>query len=548
MLPSGVRAAVKPKAFRNIQIMLGLFLWLGIQSQAYSQVLYGSIVGTITDPSGAVVPGAVVTATDIGTGQTRTDTTDQSGRYSIANLSPGTYSVVVIAKGFRKLEQSNVMVTPNTVNRSDVRVEVGQATEQVNVSAQALQLQTDKADTHTEINSKSVTTMPLGGNRNYQTLINLAPGTTPASFYNSSIDVPAQPLNTHVNGAAGQTNVTKIDGAESVNVWLPQYTGYVAPAETIDVVNVTTSAADADQGLAGASSITVVTKSGTNQIHGSAFIFDNNQHFNARNFFLQPNQAKPVAIYNNFGATIGGPIKKDKLFYFASFDGTTQKSSGNGLYTVPTQDQRNGNFSAYNTPIYNPLTGNADGTGRSVFANGIIPAQFISSAGAEDAELPPASQSSRHRQQLCGLWCSGDQSFPVRRKGQLQPDRESLDLGEIRQHVRHIGRHRHIWRGRRSRAGAEASPGKGRTSVQVASIGGTYVISPTLLLDGNVGYQRLNQSVLGTDFGTNYSAPLGIPGLNGPDIRDSGFPDVSFGGITLHQHRCAELDAAVPHR
>src|SRR6185437_7618031 len=97
------------------------------------------------------------------------------------------------------------------------------------------------------------------------------------------------------------------------------------------------------------------------------------QHLNARNFFLQPDQDKPVGIYNNYGATIGGPIKKDKLFYFVSFDGTTQKSSGNGLYTVPTQDQRNGNFSAYNTTLYDPSTGNADGTGRTPFAGNVIP-------------------------------------------------------------------------------------------------------------------------------------------------------------------------------
>jgi hypothetical protein len=296
--------------------------------------------------------------------------TDASGRYNLANLVPGTYSLKVAAKGFRTIERSGIIITPNTVQRADVQLQVGQATEQVNVSAEAVQLQTDKADTHTEINSRAVVDMPLGGTRNYQTLINLAPGTTPAAFINSSTDNPSQPLNTHVNGAAGQTNITKIDGAESINVWLPQYTGYVAPAETIDVVNVTTSAADADQGLAGASAITVVTKSGTNQLHGSAFIFHNDQHLNARNFFLQPGTDKPVGIYNNFGATLGGPIKKDKLFYFVSFDGTTQKTSANGLFTVPTADQRAGDFSAYNASIYNPATGNPDGTGRQIISDG----------------------------------------------------------------------------------------------------------------------------------------------------------------------------------
>ena len=332
-------------------LLFSSLVLLGMHSSVYGQVLSGSIVGTVTDPSGAVIPSSAITVTNSGTSQTRSDTTDGSGRFNIANLPPGTYSLTATTSGFRQYEQTNITVTPGTLTRVDFQLEVGQASEKVNVSAQAVELQTDKADTHTEINSKAVTTMPLGGNRNYQTLINLAPGTTPGIFINSNTDVPAENLNTHVNGGVGQTNVTRIDGAESINVWLPQYTGYVAPAETIDVVNVTTSAGDADQGLAGSSAITVVTKSGTNQLHGSAFIFHNDQHLNARNFFLAPGTDKPVGIYNNFGATIGGPIKKDKLFYFVSFDGTTKKTSANGLFTVPTADRARRRFLMRTGPI-----------------------------------------------------------------------------------------------------------------------------------------------------------------------------------------------------
>jgi len=505
-------------------------LMFGLQRPADCQVLTGSMVGTATDPSGAVVPNAEVTATNTGTSQTRTDTTDASGRYNLANLVPGTYSLKVTAKGFRTIERSGIIITPNTVQRADVQLQVGQATEQVNVSAEAVQLQTDKADTHTEINSRAVTEMPLGGNRNYQTLINLAPGTTPSTFYNSPTDVPAQPLNTHVNGAAGQTNITKIDGAESINVWLPQYTGYVAPAETVDVVNVTTSAADADQGLAGASAITVVTKSGTNQIHGSAFIFHNDQHLNARNFFLQPGTDKPVGIYNNYGATIGGPFKKDKLFYFVSFDGTTQKTSANGLFTVPTADQRAGNFSAYNTTIYDPSTGNPDGTGRAPFANNVVPGKDISpQALAIQSYLPlpnlpgvannyaAASSPAINRFQYDAKvnWNRTDKHTIFVKYDNMFATSGGVGIFGV--------------------AGGPApgsDPGLGRTSVQVASIGHTYVFSPTVVLDGNVGYQRMNQSVLGRDFGTNFSSKLGIPGLNGQDIRDSGFPDVSLGSYT----------------
>ena len=209
---------------------LGLFLSLAVliicsHSFVYGQGLYGSLLGSVADPSGAVVPNATVTVTDVGTGQIREATSDQGGRYSVVNLNPGTYTVTVSSPGFRKLEKTNVLITPNTIARVDVALEVGQQTEQVTVSAQAVELQTDKADTHTEINSKAVADMPISGSgyRNYQQLIDLTPGSTPSSFYNSQTDVPGIPLNTHINGGNGQTNVTQIDGAESVNVWLPQY-------------------------------------------------------------------------------------------------------------------------------------------------------------------------------------------------------------------------------------------------------------------------------------------------------------------------------------
>ena len=504
-------------------------LMFSLDTSAVGQVLYGSLVGTVTDPSGAVVPNADITVTETATKQVRVDKTDTSGRYNLVNLLPGTYEVKIVAPGFRTVEQSNVIITPNTVNRTDVHLEVGQSSQQVNVSAAAVELQTDKADTHTEIASKVVAELPISssGYRNYQSLIDLTPGALPSTFYNSQTDVPGIPLNTHINGGNGQTNITTIDGAESINLWLPQYTGYVVPAETVDVVNVTTSAADADQGLAGSSSITVVTKSGTNQIHGSGFEYHNDQHLNARNFFLSPNAAIPVSIYNNYGGTIGGPLVKDKLFYFGSFDGTDEKTSGNGLYTVPTADQRAGNFSAYSTPIYNPFSTTAtDGTGRSVFAGNVIPSQYISSQATAIQKYYPAPN-------LPGV---------VNNFAATATPFIDRYLTDVKVNWNRTEKHSIFFKydnmvatsGGAGIFGVAAgptpagSPGTGHTTVQVASIGHTYTFSPNLVLDGTVGYERLNQNAKGTDFGTNYGTQLGIPGLNGSDIRDSGFPNINF--------------------
>ncbi len=505
-----------------------ILLTASLNFNLHAQAIYGSIVGTVSDQSGAVAPGVLVTATNAGTGQAKTDTTDQSGRYTIQNLQPGTYKIDMDAKGFRRVEQTGIIVTPNTISRADQSLQIGQATEQVNISAAATLLQTDKADTHSEISSKQIREIPLGGQRSYQTLINLTPGSLPASFNNSVTDNPASPLNTHINGGPGQTNTTRIDGASSVNIWLPQYAGYNTSAETVDVVNVVTSAADADQGLAGASSITVVTKSGTNTLHGSAFLFHNDQHLNARNFFLSPSVAKPVGIYNNYGGTLGGPIMKNKLFYFVSFDGTNQKSSANGTYTVPTLDQRNGDFSAYSTLIYDPNTGTPDGKGRIPFPGNKIPAQLISPVALKLQKYYPSPN------------LQGATSNYAATGGPIV-DRDSVDTKiNWNRNDKHAiwGKYGRSWAtsggtGIFGVAGGPApgsDPGKGDTTVQILTIGHTYAISPNLLLDGNIGYQRQVQTVKGNDFGTNFGSVLGIRGLNGPDQRQSGFPYVSFNG------------------
>ena len=330
-------------------LSLLLLVWLSSVAgpSAHAQVLYGSVVGTVTDQSQALIPGATVTITSKDTGVSRETTSDQGGRYSFGNVLPGNYDLKVVAKGFRTSAVNNVDVSPNTVGRVDLRLEVGQLTEQVTVEASTVELQTDKSDTHSEIVSKEISSLPLSGYRNYQSLINLVPGATPAAFQNSITDTPGRALQTHINGGNAQTNITRIDGAASVNVWLPHHVGYVAPEETIDTVNITTSAADAEQGMSGSSAITLITKSGTNDIHGSAYEFHDDQHLKARNFFQQVGTAKPLSIYNNFGATVGGPVVKNRLFYFLSYDGTRQRQASPGFYSVPTADQRAGDFSAY---------------------------------------------------------------------------------------------------------------------------------------------------------------------------------------------------------
>lgn len=502
---------------------------------APAQVLYGSVVGLVEDPSGGAVPGAAVTLTNKGTGQTYDAKTDDLGRYSVGNVMPGDYDVKISASGFKVQTHINVTVSANTVTRENFGLEVGALAEQVTVNAEATVLQTDKADTHSTINTKEVGNMPLPGYRNYQSLINLVPGATPATFQNSATDTPGRSLSTHVNGTNRNSNTTRIDGAASVNLWLPHHAGYVVPEEMVDTVNVTTSAADAEQGMAGGAAITVITKSGTNQLHGSAFEFHDDQHLKARNFFQKAGVDKPLSIYNNYGLTLGGPIVKNKLFFFGSWDVTRQRQGAVGTYSVPAADLRTGDFSRLlqgsgGTVIYDPNTGNPDGTGRQAFPDNQIPA----------ARLSPIAQ------KVLGYLPDPNLAGDTGNYFASAVPKFNRDYVDVKVNYNRTDKHA-IWGhyghmsalvggngifGVAGGAAPGSDPGLGDTAVHIVSMGHTYTFSPTLLLDGTIGYQRKDQTVKGTDFGTNYGDQLGIPGLNGPDPRQSGFPNIEIGGYT----------------
>ena len=314
---------------RTHQLLAGaMLLALAISAPVqptHAQVLYGSLTGVVSDPTGATIPGAEVSATHTQTARVLTTTTDAEGRYSFVNAPAGTYDIRVTADGFRALATTGNTVSVNQIARVDLQLELGQVTEVITVEGAAVSLQTEKADTSAEITNEAVKDLPLPGFRNYQSLVNLVPGATPARFQNSILDTPARSLSTNINGTNRNNNVTRIDGAASINVWLPHHAGYVAPADTVETVNVTTGSGDAEQGLTGGASTTVITKSGTNELHGSAFWFHDNQRLRARNFF---SPTKPVSNYNNFGGTIGGPIAKNKVFYFIGYDKTTQRVAG----------------------------------------------------------------------------------------------------------------------------------------------------------------------------------------------------------------------------
>jgi hypothetical protein len=506
-------------------LLLSAVLTLGVLApqSAFAQVLYGTLTGVVTDQTGASIPGAEIVATQQQTGRVLTASSDGEGRYSFVNAPAGTYDIKVTADGFRQLTRTDTNVSVNAVTRVELQLELGQVTEVITVEGAAAALQTEKADTGTEITGEAVKDLPLPGFRNYQSLVNLVPGATPAGFQNSILDTPARSLTTNINGTNRNNNVTRIDGAASINVWLPHHAGYVAPADTVETVNITTGSGDAEQGLTGGASTTVVTKSGTNELHGSAFWFHDNQRLRARNFF---SPTKPVSNYNNFGGTVGGPIAKNKLFYFVGYDKTTQRVAGVRTGDeVPTLDQRAGDFSAYSNVIYDPLTGNPNGTGRTPFANNTIPMgrQSAIARNIQTFYPEPNGPGTQNNFRTAGA--------PPFARQQIDP-KVNWNISDKWQ----------LW-GKYANmlapvsgsaifgvAGGEApggSPGNAETQVNIFTIGNTYTFSPTFLYDGVIGFWRQDQTVNPDGFGTDID--LGIPGVGGPDVRQQGFPNINPG-------------------
>ncbi len=235
------------------------------------QVLYGSLVGNVTDESGAAIPGATVTITHRETGASRDTTTDSTGAYRFLTVPSGTYTVLVRLEGFRTFSRADVPVTLNNATRVDAALPVGQLAETVTVGAETPLLQTERAEVRAELKTRDFVNLPVSLNRNYQYLFRVLPGFTPPAEAHSVPSNPSRALVFNVNGASRSSNNIRIDGVSTTNVWLPHVAAYVPALESLEAVNIVTSSFDAEQGLAGGSAINVQIKSGTNNIRGSAF-------------------------------------------------------------------------------------------------------------------------------------------------------------------------------------------------------------------------------------------------------------------------------------
>jgi hypothetical protein len=354
-----------------------------------------AITGTVTDPTGAVVPNAKVTATQTGTEVKRTAVTNNDGQFNFPALPPATYRVSVEAPGFKTYTE-DVTLLADQVRNLAIRLELGQATQTVAVEASSVQVDTVTPVLSQVIESARVNDLPLNG-RNAADLTLLVPGTVNANGHGVQQGTTKQAPGTEsiaVNGARPDQIAYHLDGATNEDLMSNTNSPFPFP-DALQEFSVDTNSFDAQYGTNAGAVVNVITKSGTNSWHGDAFEFVRNREFNARNFFAV--QKDPLKR-NQFGGTLGGPLKKDRSFIFLGYQQTIIRTQNNAQNTIlPTAANLNGDFSNYETanPAVNPLgriVQIKDPTTGQNLAGDLIPASMISPVAIAMAKYLPISQ------------------------------------------------------------------------------------------------------------------------------------------------------------
>ena len=403
------------------QVSLGLVLvcclaFLLCTSTASGQAVYGSIAGTVTDPQGNAVSGAKVTVTSITKNTSEETATNDSGNYSVIHLIPDTYKVHVEAAGFKAYDVPTVIVQVDTSSRVDAQLQVGAVTQSVEVTGEVPQLKTDRADVALDFSSDYVEKLPLV-NRNFQSLLLSAPGTQQIGWSHAATENPQGSQQTFVQGQHFSGTGYELDGTDNQDPIL----GIIVINPNLDSVEeakITLMNYDAEFGKSIAGLMVASTRSGTNDIHGSAFWFRNSDATQARNPF-DASRTLPSSKWNQFGGSVGGAVIKNKLFYFGDYQGTRQANGYTNHVTTPmstvlstcTASTGLCDLSVYNSLIggdgklYDPNSykqnladpacqaatsaPHLDGTCRAPFANNMIPVSALSPVAVGILKLFP---------------------------------------------------------------------------------------------------------------------------------------------------------------
>ncbi|MEZ5355456.1 MAG: carboxypeptidase regulatory-like domain-containing protein [Bryobacteraceae bacterium] len=516
---------------------------------AHAQILYGGLVGNVADASSAAIPGARVSIVHVATGATRETAANETGTFRFATIPPGVYTVTVQAPGFRVFTKSGVEVTVNNLTRADARLEIGEVSEQVTVEASSVTLQTDRAEVRHEVDKTTLENVPIPVGRNYQMLLGTLPGFTPPRNAHSVPANPTRSVRYSVNGTSDQNNNVRIDGTTAYNPNLPHMTGINPTLESIEVVNVVTNSFDAEQGLAGGAAINLQIKSGTNAIHGSAYLHHFDQKLSAYPYFSNRSASRPKYIYNQGGATIGGPIKKNRAFFFLSWERTAERQNAQRFLDVPTAAMRAGDMSGSPTPIYDPLSGaafnrantNAYARDRVAFPGNQIPQSRFSGPSRKILALPDWPLPNAPGQGGLGLNLNYLAAINYLYDRDQLDTKVNINLTDkwttfLRLSFLDYGTDNPPPFGILAGPAVhptDSRPGNGFGRTYSGTISTTYLATPNLVFDGYYGAMLLDTNALFPDLETNVARDvLGIPGTNGTTSFSGGLGRMPIDGFS----------------
>ena len=351
------------KAAGRLAFLLGLVF--AAVAHCPAQTTSGAFVGKVTDSSGGAIKGATVALRNEGTSVATNQTTDDAGQYAFNSISPGSYQITVYASGFESQVISHLNLDVQQTIREDFKLPVGKTSTTINVTESTPLIQTDTSYVGSVVEGQAIQQAPLNGRENAYSLMGLAPG------------VQRPNSNALISGGSFKGGATlSIDGISDNDILNARMSDQVPSLEGMAEFNVIDANASAQYGNGGAQ-VAIQTKSGTNDFHGSAFEFNRNRFTQARNFFLTPGQPIPGFNRNEWGGSVGGPVIRNKLFFFFSYEGIHSLTTVTRQYTMPTPAMLTGNFSGYTslsgspTIVYDPTTG-------LPFPNNTIPSNRIS--------------------------------------------------------------------------------------------------------------------------------------------------------------------------
>ena len=365
---------------RLIRVLLPALVLALIASSGFAQATTGRISGTVTDTQGGVLPGASVTATEVRTSYSRTAVTDAEGAYVIVNLPLGTYSVSAELSGFNKELKSGYVLVADGRLTADFSLGIGSVSETVEVSVEAETVNTVSGEISRTVDRQQVQNLALNG-RNYLQLTTLIPG-APDLNPNALDIMTGLGINTSINGSRTNATLLSVDGGFNMDSGSNNSQISNVGVDFIEEVSIKTANFSAEYGRNSGAAVNIVTRSGANELHGSVFEYHRNEGLDANNYFNNArNVPRSDLKYNDFGGALGGPIIKDKLFFFVGVEWKQiDRFTTPSLQTLPTTAMRGGDFGALSTTIRDPLTGQP-------FPGNVIPASRITPDGRAIASL-----------------------------------------------------------------------------------------------------------------------------------------------------------------